>query len=100
MGVILHDQIILIAYYAKVRAASTGMPLGSVVIPVLILKLLTRYLKKLWGVHPGGRPKGELNPQSYAVLAVSAAMHLLRIAANSLASYSLGINIAQKTHKI
>jgi hypothetical protein len=49
MGVILHDQIILIAYSAKVRAASVGMPLGSVVISCFDLEIANEVSEKSFG---------------------------------------------------
>jgi hypothetical protein len=62
MGVILHDRIILDRLVCEIKGGIPRMPLGSVVIPVSILKLLTRYLKKDLGVHPGGHPEVNSTP--------------------------------------
>jgi hypothetical protein len=57
MGVILHDQIILDRLLCDSKGGIPRTPLGSVVIPVSILKLLGRHLKTdYWGVHPRGGP--------------------------------------------
>jgi hypothetical protein len=48
MDFILHDLIILDRWWAKSKGGIPRMPCGSVVFPVSILKLLSRYLKKIW----------------------------------------------------